>query len=356
MVSKVFHITIGDIYNKNKSNGVLHAVKSLYERQKEIIDVDYLSIVKRNFDIEHRFKFNLSLMVKLIKLAKKNNIIFHLHGGYNYQFHIISALFYIFNVRYVVSPHGSFTKNKVSNFKGIKKLYLDFVIRFYLSHAYKIQLFGDCDSYYIKKKSLSSKIVFIPNGIENCIKDNISEKYIEYLNFGFCGRINRSEKSIDLIIDGYSNYSKKNKSKKCLLHIIGDGEDLAWAKKRVKDLFLDEEVVFYGSLYGEKKHEVLNCIEVFIHPSRTEGMPLSPLEALSYGSKLVLSNETNLRRYLDGIDGVEFIDLLTSDSVSNSIDRVIKSELDINKAYYILDNALSWPSIAKKMNEIYNDS
>jgi glycosyltransferase involved in cell wall biosynthesis len=58
-------------------------------------------------------------------------------------------------------------------------------------------------------------------------------------------------------------------------------------KRRVADLGLDQNIRFTGPVFGEEKAALFQAADIFVLPSYGEGVPLSMLEAMSYGLPVV---------------------------------------------------------------------
>lgn len=71
------------------------------------------------------------------------------------------------------------------------------------------------------------------------------------------------------------------------LHIGGNGE-IDRLKEFMSAKRLEDVVVYDGFVFGAKKIDLLNVADAYILPSYTEGLPVSILEAMSYG-KAILS-------------------------------------------------------------------
>ena len=134
------------------------------------------------------------------------------------------------------------------------------------------------------------KTVYIPNGVN--IKplrpaDKIREKwgldkggYILYL-----GRI-VPEKGAHYLIKAFK---KINTDKK--LVIAGGSSDSNGYMDKLKSLAAgDDRIIFTGFVQGRLKHELYSNAYVYCLPSDLEGMPLSLLEAMSYGNCCLTSD------------------------------------------------------------------
>lgn len=88
------------------------------------------------------------------------------------------------------------------------------------------------------------------------------------------------------------------------LHLIGEGEQKLILEERVRALGITENVKFIGRV----EHEVLagyyRRADVFVLPSKNEGMSNSALEALASGLPLLVSGTGGMRELVtDGVNG-----------------------------------------------------
>ena len=68
---------------------------------------------------------------------------------------------------------------------------------------------------------------------------------------------------------------------------IGGNRNEEKLRQMIKEEQLEQLVVFEGWVGGEKKLNLLNWADVFILPSFNEGLPISILEAMSYGLPII---------------------------------------------------------------------
>jgi glycosyltransferase involved in cell wall biosynthesis len=65
-------------------------------------------------------------------------------------------------------------------------------------------------------------------------------------------------------------------------------------QKRVVELGLESRVTFTGTLSGDDKWGALHAAEALVLPSRSDGFPVTVLEAMACGVPVLLSNTVNI--------------------------------------------------------------
>lgn len=134
------------------------------------------------------------------------------------------------------------------------------------------------------------KTVFIPNGVNRPIIHNpqlIKEKYglekDEYILF--LGRL-VPEKGITYLIEAFKGITTDKK-----LVITGGSSDTDTFMQELKQLAEgDNRIIFTGFVQGQMLEELYSNAYVYTLPSDLEGMPLSLLEAMSYGNCCLTSD------------------------------------------------------------------
>lgn len=96
--------------------------------------------------------------------------------------------------------------------------------------------------------------------------------------------------------------SKNNK--RISFQIAGDGELMETAKELIASYGLGEFYQFHGWINEEQKKELLKETDLFVLPSYNEGLPLSILEALSYGIPIISTDVGSVNEaVIDGVNG-----------------------------------------------------
>ena len=140
------------------------------------------------------------------------------------------------------------------------------------------------------KDTYGRKTTFIPNGVNrpDYIKsDIITKKYglqkDDYILF--LGRL-VPEKGIHYLIEAFKQV--KTDKKLVIAGGASDTDDFVTAMKtQAKG---DERIVFTGFVQGQELEELYSNAYIYTLPSDLEGMPLSLLEAMSYGNCCVVSD------------------------------------------------------------------
>lgn len=134
------------------------------------------------------------------------------------------------------------------------------------------------------------KTVFIPNGVNRPV---IREPKLIKEKFGlnkdsyilFLGRL-VPEKGISYLIEAFKQIKTVKK-----LVIAGGSSDTDQYLNELKKLAKnDERILFTGFVQGQLLEELYSNAYVYALPSDLEGMPLSLLEAMSYGNCCVVSD------------------------------------------------------------------
>lgn len=139
-------------------------------------------------------------------------------------------------------------------------------------------------------KDYGRRTVFIPNGVnrpEIRAVDMIRQKWgIEKDNYIlFLGRI-VPEKGEKYLIEAF----KKVKTDKKLVIAGGSSNTDGFIQELKRQAKEDSRIIFTGFVQGRLLEELYSNAYIYTLPSDIEGMPLSLLEAMSYGNCCVVSD------------------------------------------------------------------
>ncbi len=243
-----------------------------------------------------------------------------------------------------------------SKWGGFATKYIKFGEKMAAKYADEIIVLSENVKKYFKD-TYNRDTIFIPNGVNkpNIVKaDIITKKYNlkkdDY--FLFLGRI-VPEKGIHYLIDAYNKIHTNKK-----LVIAGGASDTdeyyLQLKEKVKD---SKNIIFTGFVQGKELEELYSNAYVYILPSDLEGMPLSLLEAMSYGNCCLTSDIPECSSVLED-KGVIFrksdVDSLQKQlqKLSDKVEEVKKYKK--NSQSYILKK-YNWDDVVERTLKIYND-
>lgn len=164
------------------------------------------------------------------------------------------------------------------------------------------------------------KVYIVPNIIEKPRISSVTPS--DKVQFLFLGLICDNKGIFDLLEILAAN--KTELRNRMILHVGGNGET-GRLEAFIKEHGLENFVVFEGWVAGDKKTALLNMCDCYILPSYVEGLPISILEALSYGEFVVSTKVGGIPEIINPENGVLFSPgnkKELRDAIMQTIDRV----------------------------------
>lgn len=208
----------------------------------------------------------------------------------------------LFGKKCVATIHGLDWKR--AKWKGFAEKYIKFGEKTAVKDADEIIVLSKGVQNYFYNK-YGRKTVFIPNGVarpRNVSADIISKKWgLEKDSYIlFLGRL-VPEKGIRYLIEAYKSVKTDKK-----LVIAGGSSDTGDFAEELKNLAKDDKrILFTGFVQGKLLEELYSNTYIYCLPSDLEGMPLSLLEAMSYGNCCLTSDISECAEVLED-KGVTF--------------------------------------------------
>ncbi|RZJ38981.1 MAG: glycosyltransferase [Chryseobacterium sp.] len=368
----IVHIILGKA-NPEKMNGVNKVVYNLATKQAEksgdvevwgIVENTVINYPERNFKTKvfqkNRNPFSIPKTLKKELLNADLNTVFHFHGGWIPVFYSLSQFLKKHQRRFVMTPHGAYNTIAMNKNKWVKKIYFRFFEKKLIRNAAKIHCIGESETEGLQSIFPTSKTVLITYGYDRTATDFPNKYTTENIIFGFIGRLDIYTKGLDILVDSFSEFSKEVPDAK--LWIIGDSNEKHQFEQKIKDLHLEKKVELLGSKFGEEKNSLLNQIDVFVHPSRNEGLPVSVLEAADFGKPCIVTKNTNIGFFIDQYNaGITIPNpdrqlLLMAMREMHTIwkDRKRYQTMSQN-AVEMVENAFNWDRVISEMNSrLYN--
>lgn len=344
-----------------KYSGPLYSVPQQILAQAEIDNVYWVNMTRistaSRFDSELYHYLNLKDF-KIVNLPKPFNkpdlIIFE--EFYKIQCCLIARQAVRNNIPYIIIPRCQMTEKYLENKKLKKKIASFLLFKHFANKAISIQFLSnqereDSKGYY------KGNCFIAPNGINESTHKKIKTSR-DFIVGVFIGRYSIWQKGLDILIEAISKKKEELRDSYVSIHLYGPDERTG-SKFEIENLVsrygVSEIVHVNGPVFDEQKNDILINSDFFIHTSRFEGMPMSVLEALSYGIPCLVSQGSNLREVVDDYDAGWGVDN-SIDGIINGIERIIHdlnnlSEKGSNAKH--LANKYSWKNIAYDCHEYF---
>jgi glycosyltransferase involved in cell wall biosynthesis len=301
---EIIHIVLGKA-NPDRMNGVNKVVHQLATKQVEfnvkasvwgIANDQEINYGERNFEtllfLKQRNPFAIAEELKFAIIQKKDKTFFHLHGGWIPVFYSLAKLMTKHQVNFVFTPHGAYNTAAMKRSLWTKKIYFSFFEKKILLQTLKIHCIGKSEVNGLRKIFKNKKHILLPYGYENTKTITLENTNNENIIFGFIGRLDIYTKGLDTLVNAFAKFKQDQPGSQ--LWIVGDSKEKSIFERQIKAKSLEKDIILYGSKFGVEKEQLLKKMDVFVHPSRNEGLPLSVIEAASFGKPCIVTDTTNI--------------------------------------------------------------
>lgn len=154
----------------------------------------------------------------------------------------------------------------------------------------------------------------------------IGDKFV----LGHVGRFNL-QKNHEFLIDVFNEVCKQNEN--AVLLLVGTGELEEKIREKVRDLGLNEKVMFLG--VREDIQELMQAMDVFVFPSLFEGLPVTLVEAQAAGLPCVVSG--TITKEIDIVENMRFLDI--NGTISEWVKEIEKKREREKETYRMIEEA-----------------
>lgn len=291
--------------------------------------------------------YQLSRMIKDF-----NVVLIHVHTPVA-SFIVRLVNFFVFKnkIKVIYSAHG-FHFFKGSSLFSWSTYYL---IEIFLSRFTDLIITTNQEDFSLAKKKFSCKVIKINGvGIENKeVQINLQskKKSRKLIRFASVGELNKN-KNHTIAINALSKVSFPN----WIYYIYGEGPYYSKLIDLTRRLNLEKKVIFKG--YSESISNELGFVDVFIHPSRREGLSVALMEAMQLVPICIASDIRGNRDLIDQDFGGLLFSSNDLESLKSSIISSIEmfengeSFTDFNKSKL---KSFSRSEVTKDLYNVYSD-
>ena len=232
----------------------------------------------------------------------------------------------------------NFDKNYKASIRNVYKKFIKYYATDYFGcskEAVEFMFGKNISSYYIMHNAIDVDKFKYNQKVRNKVRKNLNIPK-DVLVVGHVGRFNYP-KNHEFLIDIFYELHKKNKDS--LLMLVGEGDLKQKIINKVDKLGLADSVIFLGS--RPDVNELMQAMDIFVFPSRYEGLGIALIEAQAAGLKCLTTKDV-IPSSVDITGKVNFIDLQLGHNIwanrviipgttNNHNIEIINSNYSINK-------------------------
>ncbi len=259
-------------------------------------------------------------------------------------------------VPYMITAHGNFNPVALSVSEWKKQLARYWFVDDLLKHASCFHAITEQEYRWIRDYGLRQPICVIPNGV-NIPPVNSAARISTELRTRrtvlFIGRLHHI-KGLDLLLNAWAQVAASRSDWQ--LVIAGNDDGAQQELEALNESLGLNNVQFVGPLYGDAKSAFLSLCDFFVLPSRSEGLAMAPLEAMSFGKAVLLTKTCNFSEAAQSGAGIEVS--CDVDALADGLKRMMSmddSERDsIGLAgKKLVEQHYNWQVICSELEQVY---
>lgn len=239
-----------------------------------------------------------------------------------------------------------------------KVSFLYFLFKKIFIKANKIQTISNYLKDFAKDMGYKGEVVVVPNGVDLSLfsrgdKNKVSVSGIDNKDFVLITASRLVPKNgIDLVLKAMMKLPNKFK-----FIILGDGPDKVALQKIVRQNNLDKRVFFIGNVPYKSIPDYFQHADIFIRPSRSEGMGNAFIEAFAAGLPVIATPVGGIVDFLkDGKTGL----FVKPESVQEIAEKVVRMSLNVQlrrslaeEGRKLAKSKYSWDTIAPQIKDLF---
>ncbi len=266
---------------------------------------------------------------------------------------VMILIAHLFRKKTVATIHGLDWQR--AKWGGFATKYLKFGEKVAAKYADQVIVLSKNVQKYFKE-TYQRDVVYIPNGVNlpkiispNIIKKKYGLEKDSYLLF--LARI-VPEKGLHYLLEAFQGIDTKRK----LVVAGGSSHSNDYLTKIESMAKCDPRVIMTGFVQGKELEELFSNCLAYVLPSDVEGMPISLLEALSYGRQCVVSDIEENLEVVGGL-GYHFKKSDVSD-LRDVLDRLLKDKraIDVKAISAQCKKRFNWNDVVEKHLRLYQES
>ena len=345
---------VGDFISESKKLQESYECKFITIKSSDTIgDIGKVNFKKLYFVIELYLKVLFALVVfrpdKIYYTASVSSVAF-------YRDLLVSTLWKIYEKITTVDVYYHYHTKGVNKFISSSSRNLK-LTNFFLKNI-NVILFSPLLEKDIEQISTYKKILYLPNGVEDQMKNEDFSKYVE-AKYNEHSTIHILYLAHMMKDKGYwevLEMAQATSLSNIHYHFAGSWQNEA-NKKEFFDFInqhhLENNITYHGFVSGKEKDKLFKNANMLVYPSKNDAFPLTLLESLSYGVPVLATNEGSIPYIIDERSGIVISDL---GDLSNAFENMLSNFVNKETAKYCRQrylNNFSLEQFEKNIVEIF---
>ena len=270
-------------------------------------------------------------------------------------------------IPYCVTVHGGLFGAALQRGRLKKTLFKLFFERHYLNEARFIHALSPHESEVLRRHGVDRPIVVVPNALPPDASIEASRPDALYAQhpwlrdrqvFMFVGRLDPRQKGLDLLVEAFAHCRLRDAA------LVLVGPEYRGSRKalaRLAERFgVSSDLVILEPAFGQDRANLLAAADVFVHPSRWEGVSLSVLAAAAAGKPCLITREADPLGELERAQAAVIVEARVS-SIAEGLKQAAslsRHELQVMGALArsVAEAHFSWPAIAEQLVAAYRSA
>lgn len=290
----------------------------------------------------------------------------HIHEYYTLMAAATARFARMYGKPFLLSAHGSLPVTRERGNQGRKILFNRMLGNSIFKNISGVIALNEKEKEQFKEFGIEEmKIDIIPNGIDAAEFKELPDGEEFRVRYGisdgekvilFVGRIHEI-KGLDMLVKAFKEATGSVKGAKMVIVGPDDGY-LKTLHEMASALGALPDIIFTGLLSGQEKLSAYAAADIFVLPSRSEGFPVTVLEACASGLPVIITDRCNFPEVEHFRAGFEVP--CSESSLSDAIQRLLSDPIlgkEMGKrGREMVFNGYDWDSIVMKLEKVYIDA
>ena len=289
----------------------------------------------------------------------------HIHEIWHYPGYVAFCAAMKYKLPFVLTIHGELSDWGLKQKTLKKRIYRLCLLNRMLHEAGALHAITNAEKEQVNKLGYETPVIVAPNGIQSSVFETLPSPRRLIQRFPklkgkrvvlYLGRLH-PKKGLDILARSFSSIVRKFEN--AVLLVVGP--DKFGTKEYIQSILSEkgilDKTVFTGLLTGEDKLAAMNCADLFVLPSHSEGFAVTVLEAMAARLPVVITRGCEFNEVSEHRAGlvVEADEAQIAEAIT-----ILLSDADLCKSmgqqgYELVTEKYTWQATAARIDDLYKD-